>query len=441
MVNIGGRDARVPRSTSIRQVILASFIGTSIEWYDFFLYGTAAALVFNKLFFPMVNPLAGTLSAFGTFAVGFVARPVGGVLFGHYGDKIGRKSMLVYSLLIMGVATFLIGVIPTYHSVGVLAPVLLVVLRFAQGIGVGGEWGGAVLMAVEHAGEGKRGFYGSWPQMGVSAGLLLSTGVFALLSSFLSESQFIAWGWRIPFLLSFVLIGVGLFIRLKILESPVFERLKGDHAESPFPILELFRNYPRIVVLGTGMRIAENGSFYIATVFVLSYAESHLGLPRSVPLVGVILSAIIGLFTVPGYAALSDRLGRRPLYLAGALFIWLFAYPFFWLLNSRSPILIAVAIILVVNVGHDLMYGPQAAFLSELFGPRVRYTGTSLTYQLSSVLSGGISPLIATALLAAFGITAVASYMAMMGLISTASAYLAPESFRLEITQIKQNER
>ena len=209
MANICGRDARAPRKSSIRQVILASFIGTSIEWYDFFLYGTAAALIFNKLFFPMVNPLTGTLSAFGTFAVGFVARPVGGVLFGHYGDKIGRKSMLVYSLLIMGVATFLIGVTPTYHSVGILAPILLVVLRFAQGIGVGGEWGGAVLMAVEHASEGKRGFYGSWPQMGVSAGLLLSTGVFALLSSFLSESQFIEWGWRIPFLLSFVLIGVG----------------------------------------------------------------------------------------------------------------------------------------------------------------------------------------------------------------------------------------
>ncbi len=395
----GGTPA-LPETSSIRQVILASFIGTSIEWYDFFLYGTAAALVFNKLFFPMVNPLAGTLSAFGTFAVGFVARPVGGVLFGHYGDKIGRKSMLVYSLLIMGIATFLIGVIPTYHSVGVLAPILLVVLRFAQGIGVGGEWGGAVLMAVEHASEGKRGFYGSWPQMGVSAGLLLSTGVFALLSSFLSESQFIAWGWRIPFLLSFVLIGVGLFVRLKILESPVFEKLKENQAESAFPIIELFRNYPRIVLLGTGMRIAENGSFYLATVFVLSYSESHLGLPRSIPLVGVILSAIIGLFTVPGYAALSDRVGRRPLYLAGALFILFFAYPFFWLLNSRSPVLMAVAIILVVNVGHDLMYGPQAAFLSELFGPRVRYTGTSLTYQLSSVLSGGIAPLIATALLA-----------------------------------------
>jgi MHS family shikimate/dehydroshikimate transporter-like MFS transporter len=436
MANICGRDARAPGNPSIRQVLLASFIGTSIEWYDFFLYGTAAALVFNKLFFPMVNPLTGTLSAFGTFAVGFVARPVGGVIFGHYGDKIGRKSMLVYSLLIMGVATFLIGVLPTYRSAGVLAPILLVVLRFAQGIGVGGEWGGAVLMAVEHASVGKRGFYGSWPQMGVSTGLLLSTGVFALLSSSLSESQFIDWGWRIPFLLSFVLIVVGLFVRLKILESPVFEKLKGNQAESPFPLMELFRNYPRIVLLGTGMRIAENGSFYLATVFVLSYAESHLGLPRSIPLVGVILSAIIGLFTVPGYAALSDRVGRRPLYLAGALFILFFAYPFFWLINSRSPALIAVAIILVVNVGHDAMYGPQAAFLSELFGPRVRYTGTSLTYQLSSVLSGGIAPLIATALLAAFGANAVAAYLAIMGLISTVSAYLAPESFRREIAQI-----
>ena len=436
MANISRRLARTPSKPSIRQVILASFIGTSIEWYDFFLYGTAAALVFNKLFFPMVSPLAGTLSAFGTFAVGFLARPVGAVLFGHYGDKLGRKSMLVYSLLIMGIATFLIGLLPTYHTVGVLAPVLLVVLRCAQGIGVGGEWGGAVLMAVEHSTAGKRGFYGSWPQMGVSAGLLLSTGVFALLSSSLSESQFIAWGWRVPFLLSFVLIGVGLFVRLKILETPVFEKLKGNQAEARLPILELFRNYPRMIVLATGMRIAENGSFYIATIFVLSYAETHLGLSRSVPLAGVILSAVIGLFTVPSYAALSDRIGRRPLYLTGALFILLFAFPFFWLLNSRSPVLMVAAIILSVNVGHDMMYGPQAAFLSELFGPRVRYTGTSLTYHLSSVLAGGIAPLIATALLAAFGANAVAAYVALMGLISTVSAYLAPESFRREIAQI-----
>ncbi|HEY2934730.1 MAG TPA: MFS transporter [Acidobacteriota bacterium] len=420
-------------SGSLRQVILASFIGTTVEWYDFFLYGTAAALVFNKLFFPNISPLAGTLSAFGTFAVGFVARPIGGVIFGHYGDRVGRKSMLVQSLLIMGIATFIIGILPTYHRLGILAPGLLVLLRFAQGIGVGGEWGGAVLMAVEHSRSGRRGFYGSWPQMGVPAGLLLSTLVYTVISSRLTESQFLQWGWRIPFLLSIVLIGVGLFVRLNLLETPAFTRLKQQSAETRQPVLEVIRTHPKNLVLGIGMRFSQNATFYIYTVFVLSYGEKYLKLPKNTMLMGVLIAATVGLFSIPFYGALSDRVGRRPVYLAGAVGTVLYAFPFFWLLNTRSEALIWLAIVLGLNVIQDAMYGPQAAYLSELFGTRVRYSGASLSYQLSSVFAGGFAPLIATALLGTWGPNAVAVYMAAMGLITVVSTYLASETFRQEI--------
>jgi MFS transporter, MHS family, shikimate and dehydroshikimate transport protein len=431
-----GRDRQVAGNMkSIRQVILASFIGTTIEWYDFFLYGTAAALVFNKLFFPNFDRLLGTLSAFSTFAVGFLARPFGGIIFGHFGDRVGRKSMLVYSLLIMGIATFLIGLLPTYETIGILAPAGLVLMRFAQGIGVGGEWGGAVLMAVEHSPKGARGFAGSWPQMGVPAGLLLSTSVFAAASSSLSEEQFLAWGWRIPFLLSVVLIGVGIFIRLRLLETPVFTRMVQNRSEAHRPLLDAFRDYSRNIVLAMGMRFAENGTFYIFTVFVLSYGTDELKLPKNIMLGGVILSAVIGLFSIPAFGALSDRVGRRPVYLFGALFTLLFAFPFFWLINSKSAILVWLAITLAVNVGHDAMYGPQAAYFSELFGTRVRYTGASLSYQLTSVFAGGFAPLIATALLASVGYAAVAAYMALMALITLVSTYLASETYRGEISE------
>ncbi|PYV44695.1 MAG: MFS transporter [Acidobacteria bacterium] len=428
-----GRETAGPGS--IRQVILASFIGTAIEWYDFFLYGTAAALVFNRLFFPNVNPLTGTLSAFGTFAVGFVARPVGGIIFGHYGDRLGRKTMLIYSLLIMGIATFLIGLLPTYATIGVVAPILLVVLRFAQGIGVGGEWGGAVLMTVEHSAGGKRGFHGSWVQMGVGAGLLLSTLTFAVFSSNLSEGKFLAWGWRVPFLLSAILIGVGLFIRLRILETPAFARLQASHSQSRRPLAEMLRSHPRNVLLAMGMRFAENGPFYIMSVFVLSYGEAHLKLSKSVMLTGVIIASAISLLAVPTYGALSDRIGRRPVYMMGALFTLFFAFPFFWLLNTRSTLLIWLAIVLAVNIGHDAMYAVQAAYFSELFGTRVRYTGASLSYQLSSVFAGGLAPLIATALLAWRGSSAVSTYMAMMALITVIATYFASETFHQEISE------
>jgi metabolite-proton symporter len=417
----------------IRRVIAASFIGTTIEWYDFFLYGTAAALVFNKLFFPHSTPSRGTLLALATYGVGFAARPVGGILFGHYGDRIGRKAMLVLSLLIMGIATFLIGVMPTYSAIGIAAPVILVVLRLAQGIGVGGEWGGAVLMSVEHAPPGRRGFFGSWPQMGVPAGLFLSTAVFALVQLTTSDAQFLSWGWRVPFLLSIVLVAVGLFIRLRLIESPAFQRVKESDTLAPKPIVDVVRKYPKQVGLAMGMRIAENGTFYVLTVFSLVYGAEHLEVSKNIVTWGVAVAGLIGLASIPFYGAWSDRIGRRPLYLAGATFSLLFAFPFFWLMNTKAPALIWLAVILGVNVGHDLMYGPQAAYFSELFGTRVRYSGASLGYQLASVFAGGFAPLIATALLAAFGYPAVAIYMAFMALITIVTTYMATETFREDI--------
>jgi MFS transporter, MHS family, shikimate and dehydroshikimate transport protein len=430
-------------TSSLKQVVAASFVGTTIEWYDFFLYGTAAALVFNELFFPNAEPLIGTLSAFGTFAVGFAARPIGGVVFGHFGDRIGRKSMLVLSLLIMGVATFLIGVLPTYASIGVLAPVLLVLLRFAQGLGVGGEWGGAVLMSVEHAPKGRRGFFGSWPQMGVPAGLLLSTLVFAAMQGLTTEEQFLAWGWRVPFLVSIVLVAVGLFIRLRIMESPAFQAVKDSKSEAERPIVDVVKSHPREVLVAMGMRVAENGTFYVLTVFVLAYGEDTLELAKGTMLTGVIIAAAIGLFTIPLWGHLSDRFGRRPLYMAGAVISLLWAFPFFGLLDTQSPVLVWLAIIVGVNLGHDLMYGPQAAYFSELFGTRVRYSGASLGYQLASVFAGGFAPLIATALLAAGDEKPwlVALYMAGMALITVVATLYADETYEVELEEARPEER
>ena len=416
-------------TNSVRLVAVASFIGTTIEWYDFFLYGTAAALVFNRLFFPTFDPLMGTLAAFGTYAVGFFARPVGGIVIGHYGDKIGRKSMLVLTLVVMGVATFLIGLLPTYEQIGPWAAVGLVLLRVAQGFGVGGEWGGAVLMAVEHAPPGRRGYYGSWPQIGVPAGLVISTAVFALFSR-LPEEQFLSWGWRIPFLLSALLVIVGLMIRVRILETPAFTKVKEESREARQPVIELLKTYPKQVLLAMGARFGENGAFYIYSVFVLTYATQHVKMPQQVVLNAMLIGAGLELMAIPFFGAMSDRFGRRPVYLFGAIATALWAYPLFKLLDSGSPPLVGLALIVAFVFSHAAMYGPQAAFFSELFGTRVRYSGASLGAQLAAVLAGGTSPFIATLLLARYGTNALSLYLIFMAAVSIVAVILASETHR-----------
>jgi metabolite-proton symporter len=421
------------RHGSFRLVALASMVGTTIEWYDFFLYGTAAALVFNRLFFPTFDPLTGTLAAFGSAAVGFVARPVGGIVIGHYGDRIGRKSMLVLTLVIMGVATFLIGLLPTYEQIGPWAAVALVVLRIAQGFGVGGEWGGAVLMAVEHAPKGARGFYGSWPQIGVPAGLLISTAVFAWFAR-LPEDQFLSWGWRVPFLVSIVLVAIGLLIRVRILETPTFAKIKASGSQARQPILEVLQRYPRQVLLAMGARVAENGAFYVYSTFLLVYATQKVGMDRSIVLNGLLIASAVELVAIPVFGGLSDRLGRRPVDLFGAVVTALFAFPLFWLFDTGSTPLVWLALIVALTLSHGAMYAPQAAFLSELFGTRVRYSGASLGAQLASVLAGGLSPFIATGLLRQYGSGGpLALYVIAMAVITIVSVLLATETMHEEI--------
>lgn len=419
----------------VGRVVLASFVGTMIEWYDFFIYGTAAALVFNRLFFPSDDEFIGRMAAYASFAVGFFIRPLGGVIFGHFGDRVGRKAMLVTTLLMMGLATFLIGLLPTYESIGVAAPVALILLRLVQGLGVGGEWGGAVLMAVEHGHTGRRGFYGSCVQMGVPAGLLLATAVFSAFSS-LPEEQFLAWGWRVPFLLGILLLAVGMFIRFQVFESPLFAESQKKNDVSPLPILEVFRNYRRSVFLAMGARFAENVCFYIFTVFVLTYAADYLNLPRQTILNGIWIAAAVQLLAIPLSGILSDRIGRRPVYVAGAVFLVLFAFPFFWLIETGNTLLIWLSIVLAL-IGHSLMYGPQAAFFSELFGTRVRYSGASVGYQLASPLAGGIAPLIATALLnwSDGASWPVSVYLILAAGITLLSILLASETAHADISE------
>jgi MHS family shikimate/dehydroshikimate transporter-like MFS transporter len=427
--------AAQPHRTSIRLVALASLIGTSIEWYDFFIYNTAAALVFNKLFFPSFDPFAGTMLAFGTYAVGFAARPIGAIVIGHYGDKVGRRSMLALTLMMMGIATVLVGLLPPYQTIGIWAPILLVVLRLIQGFGVGGQWGGAVLMTVEHAPAGKRGFYGSLPQIGVPAGLLTSTIVFSFFSK-LPTAQFLAWGWRVPFLLSVVLVAVGLLIRLSVLETPAFTKIREQRTALKQPVIEVLRKYPKQVLQAAGARCAENGAFYIYSAFMLVYATQHSHISRDTALNGIMIASACELFAVPAYGALTDRIGRRPVYMFGAIMTAVLAFPLFWLFDTWSTVLVTLALLLVFLCSHAPMYAPQGAFFSELFGTSVRYSGASLGAQLSAAVSGGLSPLIATALLPHYGPNAIAVYIILLSLITIVAVWSAIETLRHDLEAV-----
>ncbi len=433
MEQIGGENAG--QRTSLWQVIGASVIGTVMEWYDFFIYAAAAALVFPALFFPESEPLTGTLLAFGTYALGFFVRPVGGIIFGNLGDKIGRKTILIITLLLMGIATTLIGVLPTFERIGLWAAVLLLVLRILQGLGAGAEFGGAVIMAAEYSPQGKRGLYASLPCTGVAIGLLLSSGVFALFSA-LPEEQFLAWGWRIPFLLSIVVVAVGLYVRLRVMETPVFSHVKETNTEVGMPVLEVVRSHPRNLLVAIGARFSENGNAYIIQTFTLTYVATQLGMSDSVALTGVLISAAIGIFTIPLFGALSDRVGRRPVYMFGSAFMALFSFPFFWLLNTEVNVLIWLAIVLANSVGVYSMFAPQAAYFSELFDTRVRFSGLALAREVSAPFAGGIAPFVATYLLSRTGTYwPIALYMLVLALITLVALAFGPETYRREMSE------
>ncbi|MFE0633093.1 MFS transporter [Streptomyces sp. NPDC058864] len=421
---------------SLRRIVAASLIGTTIEWYDFFLYGSAAALVFNKLFFPNEEPLVGTLLSFLTYAVGFAARPVGALVFGHYGDRLGRKRLLVLSLLLMGGATFCIGLLPTFSTIGVAAPVLLTMLRLVQGFALGGEWGGAVLLVSEHGDAKRRGFWASWPQTGAPAGQLLATGVLSALTALLSDAAFTSWGWRIPFLLSGVLVMVGLWIRLSVDESPVFKaararaeaRKREESAIERLPLLSVLRDHWRDVLVAMGARMAENISYYVITAFVLVYAVEHAALGKQTALNAVLIASAVHFAVIPAWGALSDRVGRRPVYLLGAAGVGLWAFPFFALIDTKSfpALLLAVTGGLVL---HGAMYAPQAAFFSEMFATRMRYSGASIGAQFASVAAGAPAPLIATALLTAYDSSVpISLYVIGAALLTLVAVGLAKET-------------
>ncbi|WP_431916754.1 MFS transporter [Nonomuraea jabiensis] len=418
-------------ATSIKKIVAASLIGTTIEWYDFFLYGSAAALVFNKLFFPESDPLTGTLLAFLTYAVGFVARPLGGLVFGHFGDRIGRKTLLVVSLLTMGAATFLIGCLPTYETLGPSAALLLTALRLVQGFALGGEWGGAVLIVSEHGDTARRGFWASWPQAGAPGGNLLATGVLAALAAWQSDEAFLAWGWRVPFLLSGVLVLIGLWIRLTITESPVFQEAPPEIAA---PIVGVLRHHWKDVLTAIGARLAENISFYLLTVFVITYAKS-VKIDNSTVLNAVLIASAIHFVTIPMWGALSDRIGRRPIYLAGAAGIGVWIFAFFPLIDTGNFLVITLAIT-VGLLFHGMMYGPQAAFFSELFGTRMRYTGVSIGAQLSAIVAGALAPIIAVALLKSYSSSLpISVYLGLAALLTLGAVYAARETQGSDLTE------
>jgi MFS family permease len=423
---IGGLP-QAEHSAQLRKAVIASTIGTAIEWYDFFLYGTAAGLVFGKLYFPNHDALTATLLAFGTYFIGFAARPIGAAIFGHYGDRIGRKATLIATLLCMGLATFAIAFVPTFASIGIWGAVLLTVLRALQGIGVGGEWGGSVLMSMEWARtHGQRGLVASWPQFGVPCGLLLSTLAIAVFSAW-SGDQFAVWGWRIPFALSIILVGIGLWIRLGILETPVFQQLLDENKIENAPIVEVIKKQPKEIILSALLRMAEQAPFYIFTAFIFAYAVGTLKMSRDFILSAVVVAAIVSFFTIPIAGHLSDRIGRKNMYLIGAAVMGVFGFIYFAMVDTVNPPLVFIAIVLSL-IPHDLQYGPQAALIAEAFTPRLRYSGSSLGYQLASLIAGGPSPIIATALFAAYHSGyAIAFYIAACAIVSLISAAMMPD--------------
>lgn len=421
----------VLRRSQRRRAVVASVVGTTIEWYDFFLYGTAAALIFPKLFFPGSDPYIGVLLAFGTQFGGFAARPIGAAIFGHYGDRIGRKATLVSTLLIMGIGTALIGVLPTYPTIGVLAPVLLTLLRILQGIAVGGEWGGSVLLAMEWGSTERRGFMASWPQMGVPLGLLLSTLLVQVMST-ATGPDFEEWGWRVPFLVSLLLVGVGLYVRLRVLESPEFAEVRKREDVVKRPVTEVLRTQWREVLVSAFVRLSEQAPFYLFITFVLTYGTKQLELSRSSLLTATMIAATVGLVSVPLFGHLSDVIGRRRMYGIGVVCTGLFAFPYFALLDTRAGGLVLLAIVLSL-VFHDMQYGPQAALIAESFGTNVRYSGAGLGYQLASVIAGGPAPLIAAAILKNTGSsTGIAWYIVICAVISMVALVLMPRRPRAD---------
>ncbi|MEU3273943.1 MFS transporter [Saccharomonospora sp. NPDC006951] len=420
-------------SVSIGKIAFASFIGTVIEFFDFFIFGTASALIFSKIFFPALDPLAGTLASFATFGVAFAARPLGGIVFGHFGDRLGRKTMLVLSLVLMGVGTGMVGLLPTYAQIGIWAPILLVLSRLLQGVAIGGEWSGAVLMAVEHAPPGKRAFYGSWPQCGVPAGLVLATLAFFLVEQ-LPEEAMMTWGWRIPFLASVVLVLLGLYIRLKITESPAFKAVQDKGEEAKFPAAEVIRKAWKGVLIAIFSMAAANIPFYMATVFALSYGAEQPGVTRDTVLLAVCIASAIQILTIPYAAMLADKYGRRPVLLVGCVITVIEAFPFFWLINTGSTFAIIIAMILALPIAHTLTYSPLASFLPELFATRLRYSGSAIGYQVGGMIMSGPVPFISAALFSvADSAWPLAVYIMIGGVLTFFAVKVARESYRDDI--------
>ncbi len=412
----------------IGAIVLAGTIGTIIEWYDFLIYGTAAALVFNSQFFPGVDPRIGTLAALGAFAVGFLARPVGGAIFGHFGDRLGRKSMLMLTMIAMGLSTAAIGILPTYGQIGIAAPALLVALRVVQGIALGGEWGGASLMVLEHAPPRRRGLFGSFVQVGFPVGLVTASAVFSLVS-LMPEADFKAWGWRIPFIVSVLLIAVGVFVRARLPETPVFEAMKSRGAIARVPLFEMVRHNLQSFLVAVGLKLSEVSWVYMLTIFVVVYATTKLGLSKSLMLNAIVAGALLELFTIPLFGYLSDLFGRRSLYFAGVAFTVLFAFPLFWLLDVKTPGIVILTLVVALNLGHGLMFAPESTYFPELFGPNVRYSGASLGFQVSAAIGGGFAPLIATALAGYTGGTAGVSIMLiLLALVTLVATLFARET-------------